>query len=208
MKHKITSLLLASVLALSLSACSSGSSGSSGSSTNSETEESVETGENAESTESTESSTGKETPPADAILFETTDFDGNPVSSVDIFKENKLTIIKLWGTYCGPSIMEMPGLEDLSGRLAEKGCAIVGVVIDVAGTGDTTGLEAAKDIVTQTGVTYLNVFPWDTLGRDFPAEFIPTTYFVDSEGRLVGDPVIGANEADGYEKIIDSLLDL
>jgi thiol-disulfide isomerase/thioredoxin len=54
------------------------------------------------------------------ISFETTDLAGNTVRSEDIFGENALTMVNLWGTYCGPCIGEMPDLEELNGRLKDK----------------------------------------------------------------------------------------
>ena len=140
------------------------------------------------------------------ISFETTDLDGNAVTAEELFSQHKLTMINLWGTYCGPCIGEMPDLEILSQRLAEKECAIVGIVVDVAGLEDTARLETAREIIADTGVTYMNLFPWYTLMEDFPAQFIPTSYFVNSEGQIVGEAAIGARGADDYEALIDELL--
>ena len=44
-------------------------------------------------------------------------------------------------------------------------------------------------------------------GDIFPAEAIPTTYFVDEKGRIVGEAAIGARSADDYEDLIDALLE-
>ncbi len=143
----------------------------------------------------------------DVLSFETADLDGNVILSEDLFKENRLTMINLWGTYCGPCINEMPGLEELNERLKEKECAIVGLVIDVEGPEDKALLDEAKDILADTGVSYLNLFPWDGWYRDLPAQFIPTSYFVDREGHIVGKAAVGARAADEYEKLIDALLE-
>ena len=141
-----------------------------------------------------------------AVAFDALDLDGNPVSSADIFSRNKLTVINIWGTFCGPCINEMPDLEVLNGRLAEKGCEIIGIVCDVSGSADTKHIEDAKEIISDTGVSYLNLIPWDGFDEALPAEYIPTTYFVDSEGRLVGEPAVGSRGADEYEALIDAVL--
>lgn len=60
------------------------------------------------------------------ISFETTDLDGNVVRSADVFKGHRLTMVNVWGTFCGPCIGEMPELEKLNYRLKQKDCAIVG----------------------------------------------------------------------------------
>ena len=140
------------------------------------------------------------------IHFETVDLTGDPVSSEDIFSQNKLTMVNIWGTFCGPCIGEMPDLEVLNGRLADKGCAIIGVVCDVAGPDDASRIAEAEEIVADTGVSYRNLIPWDSFNAALPAEYIPTTYFVDSQGRLVGEPAVGARGADDYEALLDAAL--
>ena len=142
----------------------------------------------------------------DLVIFETTDLDGNTVLSEEIFRENTLTMVNLWGTYCGPCINEMPELEELYGRLKEKNCDIIGIVCDVRGQDDSAGIAAAQEIIEDTGVTYRNLLPWEGMDQVFPAQFIPTTYFVDSDGQVVGEAAIGARGADEYEALVDELL--
>ena len=141
-----------------------------------------------------------------AVSFRTVDLAGSPVNSEDIFSAHKLTMVNIWGTFCGPCINEMPDLEVLNGRLADKDCAIIGVVCDVAGPEDDGHIQAAGEIIGDTGVTYRNLIPWDGFDAALPAEYIPTTYFVDSEGKLVGEPAVGARGADDYEALLDAAL--
>ena len=141
------------------------------------------------------------------IAFETADLDGNAVLSEDIFSRNKLTMVNIWGTYCGPCINEMPDLEELNRRLTEKGCGIIGIVSDIAGAADTAQIEAARQIITDAGVSYLNLLPWDGLRTDLPAMYIPTSYFINSDGEVVGEAAVGARGADDYEALIDALLE-
>ncbi len=145
--------------------------------------------------------------PANAVSFETTDLAGNAVRSVDLFSSHRLTMVNLWGTYCGPCINEMPDLEELNTRLQEKDCAIIGVVVDVAGPADADTIQSAEEILADTGVTYLNLVPWNGLGTALPAQFIPTSYFIDASGQIVGEAAVGARGADEYEALIDALLE-
>ena len=142
----------------------------------------------------------------DIIQFKTVDLDGNVVDSSELFKKNKITMVNLWGTYCGPCIREMPDLEVLSSRIKEKGCSVIGIVVDVPSISNTSMVDTAKDILGDTGVTYLNLVPWFTIRDDLPAAFIPTTYFIDSEGHIIGEPAVGARGADEYEKLIDEAI--
>ena len=199
-------LILSLILSMAITGCSSNGEDSAETSA-AQSQASTEAAEAAESSETAEASETSQAAAAyQGISFETTDLDGNAVTAEELFSQHKLTMINLWGTYCGPCIGEMPDLEILSQRLAEKDCAIVGVVVDVAGLEDTARLETAREIIADTGVTYMNLFPWYTLMEDFPAQFIPTSYFVNSEGQIVGEAAIGARGADDYEALIDELL--
>ena len=139
-----------------------------------------------------------------SISFQTTDLDGNAVDSKELFAKNKITMINIWGTYCGPCVEEMPEIEVISKEYADKGAAVAGLVVDVTETDDSK-LADAEDIVKTTGVTYLNLKAWDGSNSQLPAPGTPTTYFVDSEGNLVGDPIVGANVAK-YREALDGLL--
>lgn len=141
-----------------------------------------------------------------AISFETTDLDGNPVSSADIFSQNKITMVNIWGTFCGPCINEMPDLEILNQRIGDKGCGLVGVVIDAGGDYQMAVIGTAEEIIADTGASYLNLLPWEGIDDQFPAQYIPTTYFVDSKGNVVGEAAVGSRGADDYEALIDEAL--
>ena len=138
------------------------------------------------------------------IAFETTDLDGNPVNSAQIFSQNKVTMINIWATTCGPCIQEMPELEQLNKDFQKKGGAIVGVVRDVPADNNVY-LQEAQAIVKDTGVTFLNLKAWDTLENDLEIVGTPTTYFVDSQGKLIGEPVLGAH-VKVYQKQMEKYL--
>ena len=221
MKKKILSLLIVFVLAAFLTACggvetASTESASAADTTRAESEAAETEAVQEETTASDTKAAQKETTETEAetaqaeagggLAFETTDLEGNAVSAADLFSAHKLTMVNIWGTYCGPCVGEMPDLEVLNARLAEKDCAIIGIVCDVRGSGDTKTIGIAKDIISQTGVTYLNLLPWETFWDELPAEFIPTTYFVASDGQVVGEAAVGARGADEYEALVDELL--
>ena len=45
--------------------------------------------------------------------FEAKTLDGEDVTQ-EIFGQSKLTMINIWGTFCGPCIQEMPDLGEIS----------------------------------------------------------------------------------------------
>lgn len=138
------------------------------------------------------------------LSFETTDLDGNAVNSEELFAGNELTMVNIWGTFCGPCIDEMPELEELHQKYEKDGVAIVGLVIDVP-EGDDSLLQDAKDIVADTGVTYMSMRAWDGCDSELSVSAVPMTYFVDREGNIVGEPIVGA-DPEGYSAAIDDYL--
>ena len=137
------------------------------------------------------------------IEFETTDLEGNTVSSKEIFAKNQYTMINFWASFCGPCVRELPELEKLNKLFEEKGCGIIGILTDGMEPG---GLADAKDIIADTGVTYLNVIDSMGLAQAIDIQAIPTTIFVDSNGVIVGDTVVGAMIS-MYETVLNELLE-
>ena len=136
------------------------------------------------------------------IEFETTDLDGNPVKSEDLFAGHPVTAINLWATWCGPCKEELPELETLNAELEENDCQIIGIVTDA--TKDRK-IEKAKEILKNAGADYVNLVPFEALSEMLPQNCWPTTYFVDENGILVGEPVDSA-DPDMYRETIAELL--
>jgi len=133
--------------------------------------------------------------------FETTDMEGNPVSSEELFAQHEITLVNLWTTWCPYCIDEMEELEEINGRLAEKDCAVVGLLCD--GNADGAKEKGVK-ILKDTGVTYTTLMPPDDLDTLFPVSAYPTSLFVDRNGILMAEPVLGAKYW-LYEDAIDTL---
>ena len=137
------------------------------------------------------------------LSFESVDLDGNPVRSSDLFRENKITMVNLWGTWCINCLNEMNELAELDRRFREKGCGIVGVEFENEPIEDVADL--ARKVFQENGITYPNVI-WpenDPVLSDIRR--YPTTLFVDSEGKILTYPITGAAVED-YEPTLEKLL--
>lgn len=123
--------------------------------------------------------------------FASTDLDGNEVTDA-IFAEKDVTILNIWGTYCGPCKEEMPGLAALDEELPDN-VQIIGMVIDVP-EGDTEMIETAKEICKDNNITYTNIVMNESVEELLSSiEAIPTTFILDSEGKTICTPIIGAD---------------
>ena len=140
------------------------------------------------------------------FVAETVDLDGNTVNTADLFAQNKITMVNIWATCCGPCINEMPELEKIHQEYAEEGAGVIGLVLDVPAGNDQL-LQDALDILDETGVTYTNIRAWNGLGETLQVNAVPTTYFVDSEGKIMGDPIVGA-DIEQYRRTFKNYLSL
>ena len=145
--------------------------------------------------------------------FDGKDLDGNEVKSSTLFSGNTVTVVNFWFTTCSPCVGELADLEALNKQLAEKGGAVVGInsfTLD----GDKTAINDAKDILTKKGVSYKNIwFDSKSEAGEFTSGLYsyPTTYVVDKNGNIVGEPIIGAitaeKQAEALQKLIDQAIE-
>lgn len=124
----------------------------------------------------------------------------------DIFTEADLNMVNIWGTFCGPCIREMPDLAELSEEYEEKGLRIIGMISDVM----TAEHEAATTIVDKTGADYTHLLLSEDLLDSYLWEIqvVPTTVFLDSEGKQVGEVYTGSKSKEEWSEIFDEMLEL
>ena len=144
--------------------------------------------------------------------FEGKDLDGNTVKSSDLFSGNAVTVVNFWFTTCGPCVGELGELDALNKELSGKGGALIGInafTLD----GNEAAISDAKDVLTQSGATYQNVYfdSGSEAGKFVESIYAyPTTYVVNRSGHIVGDPIVGAitskAQADALQAQIDKAL--
>ena len=144
--------------------------------------------------------------------FEGKDLDGNEVKSDELFSANAVTVVNFWFTTCSPCVGELGDLDALNKELADKGGALIGVnafTLD----GDETAIAEAKEVLAKKGAAYQNVyFDSSSPAGAFTANIFafPTTYVVDRNGNIVGEPIVGAitekNQAETLQSLIDQAI--
>ena len=138
-----------------------------------------------------------------AVTFETQDLEGNPVTSQELLAGHKITMINVWATWCSNCIKEMEELEALNKEWSDKDCQIIGICDDAD---DDEMAALAKKILEENGVTFRNVCSNDVIrDEQLPAVGMPTSYFVDSEGKILCSPIVGRN-VEQYSVTLEELL--
>lgn len=163
-----------------------------------ENAESKAAAENAESTENVTAENG--------VLgkFKSVTLDGEEVDQ-EIFTKADLTMVNIWGTFCGPCIGEMPDLGELNRAYKDKGFQIVGIISDVVEANDP----GAVEIVNKTEADYTHMVLSEDLYNNYLAlvTVVPTTIFVDKEGKQVGSTYAGSKSKSKWKSIIDANLE-
>ena len=151
------------------------------------------------------SGTGADEAPTKIAEFAGLDLAGNEVSQ-DLFANADITMINYWGTYCPPCIAEMPELAKLEGEYDGR-LQLIGVPIDVDfSKPDSKEYKAALEILESAGAKYKNIQPTGGIAEYTKyMQYVPTSIFVDSEGNIVGGPVVGGN-FDEYRNTIEGYL--
>ena len=188
---KISIFCLTGMLALGLWACSSSKDGSS------------EGSSSSDSSGTTKQETSENGVTVNMPEFSTTDMDGNKVTN-DIFADYDLTVVNFWATYCNPCIDELPELAEWKKELPDN-VNLIGLLVNVDEKGSDQ-YKLAEKIIKETGADYQHLLAteeFDDLISDLVG--VPTIFFVDSTGKIIGEPFAGA-DVDAYKQTVEDYL--
>ena len=121
--------------------------------------------------------------------FELTTLEGKKVKLSDY--QGKKVILNFWATWCPPCKAEMPHMQNYYEDFAEQ------ENVEILAVNLTSGDSADKvdDFVLDYGLTF--PIPMDTegsVGETFEAITIPTSYMIDTKGRIQNKIVGPMNE--------------
>lgn len=134
-----------------------------------------------------------ETPPVPAVTLPA--FDGLPVS-LATFRGHPV-VLNFWASWCIPCRDEVPLLEEIWREFRSQGVILLGV--------DTQDLEApARAFIKQYRITYPNVRdPDGSVGRLFGTTGVPETFFISSDGRILGKfPGVQVSRTAWHESVL------
>ena len=192
MRKKLFVLGMAIMMAGAISACNAG---------NKTANESVSTESQADSEKADESkSADSKKEDVSFPEFSAKTVEGEEISN-DIFKNSKLTVVNVWGSWCGPCVQEIPELQKLSENMKDKNVNVIGIAQDAG-----SNFQEVKEVLDKSKVTYQNIIPSGPT-EDFvmSLQAFPTTFFVDSQGKIVY-AIQGSKNLEGFTQIVDDLL--
>ena len=136
---------------------------------------------------------------ADTLKFKSLTLDNKEVTQ-DIFKDYDITIVHLWGTFCQPCIAEMGEYAKLYEDLPDN-VNLIGIVSDVY-DGIDNNVSKANEILDDAGAEFTNLRTSDDLYDVVDNfQYVPSSFFVDSEGHIIGEVLDGAGVEDTKERL-------
>lgn len=131
----------------------------------------------------------------------------------DILKEADITVINLWGTFCKPCVEEMPAFAELAEEYKDKKVQFIGIVVDaldLKGEYSDSQIDAAKKLMEEAGVKYLNLLPSPDLMESYlsTVQALPETLLVDKDGKILQSSLGGKSKEDLKEIIENQLANL
>ena len=137
--------------------------------------------------------------------FDGYDLDGNKVDS-SLFSENEFTVVNFWFSGCKPCVAELGELDKLNKEISEQGGEVIGINVETL-DGNEQNIETAKQILETKGASYRNIYfdsASDAGKFSLGIMAFPTTYVIDKNGNIVGEPLLGGIDS---EENLNTLLD-
>ncbi len=103
----------------------------------------------------------------------------------------KVVLLNLWATWCGPCRAEIPELQKIHDHYAPRGFEVIGVSVDEG------GVDVVKEFVTTNKMMYpVALDPEGKLAAILQTSMLPTSVLIDRKGRIVWRSVGLVTEAD------------
>lgn len=132
------------------------------------------------------------------LTFSTSDFDMFDWDDT-CFAYAKVTMINLWAYWCGPCVSELPEINRLSEEYSDKGFQVFGITYPEEEVDN-------REIVKELGLSYQMLFYTDDFDSYLDSGYLPTTIFVDGNGHVIGEPLIGSRSYEEWKELIEEYL--
>ena len=118
--------------------------------------------------------------------FSAQDIDGRTIDLADYL--GRVVLLDFWATWCGPCVREFPHLRELATRYPTDKFAIIGIALD-------EDLEEVRKSMEAESLTWPQILDGRgeqaTLATLFNIGWIPNSYILDTEGRIIAKTKTG-----------------
>lgn len=111
--------------------------------------------------------------------------DGDDINLAETIKNNKVTLVDFWASWCGPCRNENPFVKAAYEKYHAKGLEIIGVSVD---QNEAKWLQAVED----DDLPYIQVLDVDgSVSDDYSVIYIPSNFLYDQNGIMIGKGLRG-----------------
>lgn len=91
--------------------------------------------------------------------------------------KGKVLLINFWGTFCPPCVREMPAMQRIYDKYKDENFEILGINLDESTV-------SVQSFVKQYKLNFPILMDKNTIRRKYGVSSYPTSFFVDSNGRI------------------------
>lgn len=131
------------------------------------------------------------------IDFTLQTIDGKDINLGEVIKNNKVTLVDFWASWCGPCRNENPNVVAAYNKFHDKGLEIVGVSVDKS---EKSWLKAVEE----------DGLPWtqlrdteDKVAQDYVIVYIPSNFIFDQNGVIIAKNLRGEELEAKLEEILN-----
>ncbi|MGL4332279.1 MAG: thioredoxin-like domain-containing protein [Bacteroidales bacterium] len=125
--------------------------------------------------------------------------DGTLLALSDVVRNNKLTLVDFWATWCAPCRAEMPNVISIYEQYKDKGLEVVGISFDKDET-------RWKDYIKDNNIKWKNMSElqhWQSeAGRLYGVNSIPHVMIIDKSGKIVSRGLHGQELREKVEELL------
>ena len=136
--------------------------------------------------------------------FTVLDADGTEITLADRLADGKPIVLNFWATWCGPCKSELPAFDKAASEYADRVTFMMLNMTD----GYQETVDGVKEFMEDNGYTFPVYFDTNySAAIPYGANSIPLTYFVTSDGVVIGG-YMGAMPEETLYNYLEQLLEL
>jgi peroxiredoxin len=112
----------------------------------------------------------------------------------------KTVMINFWAVWCDPCVKELPSIQNVSKEWSSKGLVVLAIAVK-----ENEQLDTVEQYITQNSYTFPVLFDSQGINSVYNATYLPTTFFIDTEGIIKKIQVGSFENQAAIEKILNPL---